>query len=322
MNSDALELLPRLPEPSDDEIEQLTQPSAQPDHLEDAWDNVLPPFPDDPDYVCTPGSWLRRNQGELYEFHSGKHVCRGRLRYELSYHYCLRKHAYANVNLIALHGEEALASAPSPAELKLETETALQRAQHLFAIHHIGLFEILKHYSGEYVASYGLPDDLYFRSSRNYFAHVYGTPIAYNDPVRNLTIEMEGKRELYEPLLRLVSRNIRLFEEQLADMEVWVPPSRVKPRGIEAELSVTDAFDPEPPMIYAPRVSDEDESSASEISVRNPIQVPFLLRACLRMRQIRKFADRLEWWLLTAREEREEREHLEHPDSEPSDDAQ
>jgi hypothetical protein len=70
--------------------------------------------------------------------------------------------------------------------------------------------------------NFGLLEPGGFRQVRNFFAHVFPTPMGADSA--SLRWGVEGKTEEYRELLEQVEANIGLLDGQLVDTEVWRAP--------------------------------------------------------------------------------------------------
>jgi hypothetical protein len=129
----------------------------------------------------------------------------------------------------------------------------LELAQNSFAIHHIGISETLIDADNLGTQAFGLPAYDDYRLARNFFAHAFPTPKVDKNGC-NLSWAMQGKRDLYEGLLRHGKANVDMLERQLLDDGLWTepPPPRAFER-VEDQLPVWEHS-----SIYEPQPQDDE----------------------------------------------------------------
>ena len=252
-----LDVLPALPEPIREEMDDLARESEKPSKPENTWNLPFPPFPVYDDYIGQVWYSDRGRDGQLFDTVHPE-TTRERVRCTLAHLYCLRKHLNANLALLQQYGEADLAAPIPPTDRKADSLTPLEVAQNSFAIHHIGIHETLSSVSIGLSLQLGLPDREPFRQSRNFFAHDFGTPNVMLHPYQNLSTEVRGKTALYDPLLIQVETNIKLLDEQLANKDNWRkpdPPKRTDPVPEPTE-PVSEPYGGADAMAYEPQTQD------------------------------------------------------------------
>jgi hypothetical protein len=187
------------------------------------------------DAIATPEETYNSYQGTVEYFYPNRRdiltpVLRPRTsRTEILFYYHLRKHLTTNLGLLTTFSEAALSSPPSLYTRREAGLTSLEEAQNAFAIHHISISETLLAAESLGSLALGLPCYEEYRLSRNFFAHVFGTPKKGKEA---LAWAVEGKRGLYEPLLRHVSANIGVLERKLGEEGLWMPPEPLREQEI------------------------------------------------------------------------------------------
>ncbi|KAH7384499.1 hypothetical protein BKA66DRAFT_569751 [Pyrenochaeta sp. MPI-SDFR-AT-0127] len=89
----------------------------------------------------------------VYSIHQS--VARDHAEQGVEYHYCLRKHLYANLSILTDYSEDALATL---SDIKAEMASADESAQYLFVMYHTCISECLRRIHDGFYA-FGLPDN-------------------------------------------------------------------------------------------------------------------------------------------------------------------
>jgi hypothetical protein len=164
---------------------------------------------------------------ERYESRTRAQVERGLTRF-----HAIRRYLVTNFDLLGTYGEDSLTTRVPPGQSI--TYADFEIVQNLFAQQHCGIFECLNSVADDYFMSYGLPGGSDFRYARNVFSHSFLT--GGDSGIEK--IYLQGLRDRYDSLYKLVMTTIQMLEDQLADKSNWTEPKRnaVVDEPREAEL--------------------------------------------------------------------------------------